>query len=59
MPHLLPRPVAKDVITQSDCDYVIFPELTNERAITVCFRGQRLLSHQCGFDRQALYDTFV
>ena len=33
-------PVAKDVIIQSDCDYCTFLDWTNERAITVCFRGQ-------------------
>ena len=33
-----PRPVAKDVISQSDCDYFAFSDWTNERAITVHFR---------------------
>ena len=57
--HPLPRPVAKDVIIQSDYDYITFPGLNNERAITVRFREQRLLSHQCGFNRQTLYETFI
>ena len=46
-------------IIQSDCDYLTFPGLTNECTITVRFREQRLPSHQCGFNRQTLYGTFV